>query len=239
MTTELIYSYTEGPAIAAKLKDINLTANNLIRMGISFPLEEKYKKTEFRPEENYCSSELLKYLFDLDQIIDNERNFTVRKADLVYGGSVNYINVEEMKGKQSIYKTREPITEKDRIYIKELDEVCEAMIGLNNSVALYKNKDTFLSASIPLNPMKGDFGSGIDVLNIKVPAETLGCRVEFIMPENKFDYKKIETPFDNLANHLSFGKTIEQLEQAHQDFLDLVEQKRERKKLKVVKKVQV
>ena len=96
---KILYSYTEGPIIAAKLRDTN--GENFIRMGISFPINDSNRyHTIFKPEGDYCSAEILSYLLDLEKLIG--KKFTLRKAELCYGGSVKMIDVDRRIGHESI-----------------------------------------------------------------------------------------------------------------------------------------
>lgn len=227
LTPEIIYSYTEGPTIVAKVRD-----RRFIRVGISFPLEEKYRSTIFKPEEEYCSAEVLSYLLELSKLID-KRKFTVRKADLCYGGSIKMRDVN--KQIESIYMTRVPLD--DKLYLSDLKEICDLLMHIHKSVAFHKC-DLYLSAAIPYRPNE-KFAVSLDVLDINIPKQVLGCRIEFVLSEQLYDYKVIEEPFDTVAQYINFGKSLTELERAYEEFLELVEKIREKKKLKVVKRVKV
>ncbi len=236
-TPKVLYSYTEGPIIAAKLKHVQAD-EVFIRMGISFPLDNSYKSTMFKPEQDYCSVSLLSYLLELCALIDEERQFTIRKADLCYGGSVKMIDMSKQVGRESVYMNREPL-EQHGLSLSELKKICDTLSGVHREVAFYRAGEYYLSAAIPYNPLTEKFGVSMDVFDIKIPKQVLGCRVEFALPEQLYDYKIIEEPFDAVARHVNFGKLLAELEHAHEDFLELVERSRERKKLKVVKRVKV
>jgi len=241
MASDILYSHTEGPVIAAKLKHAE-GEESFIRMGISFPLDAKYRSTVFNPQEDYCSTEVLSYLSDLSLLIDDKKKFTVKKADLCYGGSVKMVDVEKGKGRESVYKTREPLNDSG-LYLADLIKVCDFLgnihRGPDKGVALLKSSDLYLSATIPYCPLGESFGASIEVLDINIPRQVLGCRVEFVLSEALYDYKKIEDQFDAVAQHVSFGKTLSELEQAHKEFLELTDKSREKKKMQVAVKVKV
>ncbi|MEM5766485.1 MAG: hypothetical protein QW423_02530 [Candidatus Aenigmatarchaeota archaeon] len=240
MTYEILYSYTEASIIAAKIRE-DTNSDNFIRVGISFTLNEDYRRTIFKPEQEYCSARVLDCLSDLNELINDsmgeKQNYLIRKAELCYGGSVSSINKNAEK--ELIYMMREPIRENNNIRLNELKKICDKLKSRYKDVALYKDSGIYLSAAMPYNPLYENPGVSIDLLDIRIPREVLGCRVEFVLPERIYDCKKIEGPFNSLAQYIMFGKMLEDLEKAHQEFLDLVDQSKEVRKLKVVKKISV
>jgi hypothetical protein len=234
---QVLYSFTEGPAIAAKIRHAG-TDDTFIRFGLSFPLGAEYRSKVFKPEEDYCSSSVLPYLIELNELIDEKRRFTVRRADVCYGGSVTFIDTNRMNGKESIYQLREPL-ENSSLTMNEMKKISDALESLNKSVAFLRTGELYLSAEIPYNPFTEKYGASIDVFDMKIPKQVLGCRVELLLPEESYSVEKIEKPFDAVAKHVKFGRMLGELEDAHKEFLKLVSESRDRNISKVVKVVEV
>lgn len=243
MTLDILYSHTEGSTIAAKIRQ-EFEDEAVIRMGISFALDKAHKSTVFKPEQEYCNASAVGYLLDLSNLIEDseeKRRFCVKRADLCYGGSVGFINTDSRAGEEIIYMTREPIGNGNCSlpYLSELKRLCDSLVTKYKNVALCRESGSYLSAAADYNPLTEKPGVNIDLLDIQIPKEVLGCRIEFVLPEGIYDYKKIETPFNAVAQHVKFGKMLEELENDHREFLQMADSSRESKKLKVVKKVSV
>lgn len=235
---EMVYSYIEGPIIASKFRHCN-EDGSFIRTGICFPLDEKLYKSSFSPESDYCSSKILNYLVYLAGLVDEKRRFSVTKANVCYGSSTQLLEVEKMKGKEMICKMIEPIS--PGLHLQDLGSLCNGLKEKNKEVSLYRESsvEPFLSSSIPYTPLTEKFETNLDVMEIKIPKTTVGCRIEFVLPEEIYDTKKIEEPFDLVAENVKFGKKISELEKMHEEFLEMVERSREKQSLKVVKTVEV
>lgn len=233
----LIFSYTEGPIIAAKLLDKKDDVN-YIRMGVSFPLQREKYKSRFHPQENYVSHLILDALPELN-LIDTTRKFLVRKADICYGNSLEIVDTASMRGTEAVTLMREPLNEGSDITLDELGVLLNSLVAGNEEVSFYKTGGCYLSASIPYNDFTQSFGSQLDLLDIEIPAPSLGCRIEFFLPEELYEMGKIEKPFDRIAQAINFGQTLSRLERMHEEFLSKKEESKKRDRKKVVSSVEV
>jgi len=233
--TSLIYSYTEGSAIAAKL---NHRENDIdfIRMGISFPLDrEKYKST-FKPSEDYVSHEILNPLLEISDIVDENRRFSVKKTNICYGNSLSMIDKKE-KNIVGMFVMNEPVDESSSLSLNSLAKICDSLNENHKEVSLYKDSGTYLSARMGSSQLSNNFMLQMDVLDIKIPKESLGCRLEFIMPKEQYEIEKIERPFNDVTYFAGFGKKLSELEKLHEDFLKLKDSYRDKSKVVMTVKV--
>jgi len=234
--SSLIYSYTDGGIIAAKLNHRE-NDTNYIRMGISFPLDrEKYKST-FKPTEDYVSHRILEKLLDLSEIVDEDRKFKIRKTNVCYGNSIRMIDNKEGKGIVGMFVMNEPINESSLLNLEGLTNVCDSLSKKYQEVSLFKDADTYLSATMNSGSVSNNFISQLNLLDIKIPKESLGCRLELILPAEQYETAKIERPFNDVSNYVGFGKKLQELEKLHEDFLNLKDSFREKSRVVTTVKV--
>jgi hypothetical protein len=234
MENSLVYSYTEGSVIAAKLNHREGDAE-YVRMGISFPMDRSKYASSFKPSEDYLSHEILETLTEISSLVDEERAFRVSKTNVCYGNSLNMMGKD--KCVMGMFLMNEPINEDSCLSLNGLGNVCDSLAKENQEVALYRDSGSYLSARMGASHLSNKFVSNLDVLDIKIPSDSLGCRVEFILPKESYDIGKIEKPFNEVAYFAKFGKKLDELEKLHEDFIKIKDSYRGKSKIAMTVKV--
>ena len=231
----LIFSYTEGGIIAAKLNHKE-GDTNYIRTGITFPVvREKYSST-FKPSEDYLSYRVIEPLLELSDIVDENRKFNVAKTNVCYGNSITMVDKEKSKGIVGMFVMNEPLRNSS-LSLRGLYNVCDILKEKHQEVSLFKDSGSYLSSKMGGSALSNRFSSHIDLLDIKIPKETVGCRVEFILPEDSYETEKIERPFNDVAQFVGFGKKLSELEKLHEEFNQLKDSYKDRMNVAMVVEV--